>query len=180
MRLDAPTPATKPTRRVCRKCGEEKNLEDFCKHDSCSWGYSFRCAACRRLHANKYWERTKDTYHHVQAARRLTARGKALDLLHHMQSYSRKHGFSEPEFTWGEIEQIVQGSCAKSGMSFRLDYKSTTGRRNPWAPSPDRIDPNEGYTKENVQWVCWMYNLMKGDFSEEEVSLFVNSLRTFQ
>lgn len=38
--------------------------------------------------------------------------------------------------------------------------------------SIDRIDPNKGYTKDNVQLVCAQVNMMKSDMSLEELYMF--------
>lgn len=40
--------------RVCRKCGQEKPLEEFVKDKTRELGYSYTCKHCRREHACKY------------------------------------------------------------------------------------------------------------------------------
>ena len=40
--------------RVCRKCGQEKPLEEFVKDKTRELGYSDTCNHCRREHACKY------------------------------------------------------------------------------------------------------------------------------
>ena len=71
---------------------------------------------------------------------------------------------------------IKDGQCCRTGIVFRLaEYGSPAHERNPFAPSPDRIDNKVGYTKVNVQWVCWMYNQLKGQADEETVELFLRS-----
>lgn len=40
--------------RVCRKCGQEKPLEEFAKNKECVLGHSHICKQCRREHACKY------------------------------------------------------------------------------------------------------------------------------
>lgn len=179
MRLDTPTDATKPRTRICRKCGEEKLLEEFYEAVECRWGYTHRCRICTAAYQRVYNKQNKPEVTKRQREHYKTVKGKAAAILQHMRRTSRLRGFAPPQFTLEEIRVLIQGSCAKTGIPFDREYKSK-GMRNPWAPSPDRIDAKVGYTKENVQWVCWMYNLMKADFSEEEVSLFVNKLRTLQ
>ena len=51
--------------------------------------------------------------------------------------------------------------------------------RNPFAPSPVRIDNSKGYTKENVQWVCWMYNQMRGQATDSDVDKFLAAIINF-
>lgn len=40
--------------RVCRKCGQEKPLEEFGKDKTRELGYSYTCKHCKREHACKY------------------------------------------------------------------------------------------------------------------------------
>lgn len=40
--------------RVCRKCGQEKPLEEFVKDKTRELGYSYTCKHCKREHACKY------------------------------------------------------------------------------------------------------------------------------
>lgn len=40
--------------RVCRKCGQEKPLEEFAKNKECVLGHSHTCKHCKREHACKY------------------------------------------------------------------------------------------------------------------------------
>ena len=66
------------------------------------------------------------------------------------------------------------GRCAQTGIPFSYEANS------PWKPSLDRIDSRLGYTKENVQYVCVMYNYCKNDFSDEEVRDMCEALVKFQ
>lgn len=58
--------------------------------------------------------------------------------------------------------------CTVTGIPF--DYKpSESTKKNPYAPSLDRIDSSRGYIRENVRLVIWQYNLMKGEISDDEL-----------
>jgi hypothetical protein len=64
--------------------------------------------------------------------------------------------------------RILAGRCEMTGLAFDLNvYKN--GRRNPFAPSIERIDPSRGYTKDNVQVVCCIYNVAKSDWTVGDV-----------
>ena len=62
------------------------------------------------------------------------------------------------------------GRCKLTGVPM------TTIRGNGWQvptnASLDRINPVIGYTKDNVQFVCWQANQMKGSLSEDELRIF--------
>jgi len=92
-----------------------------------------------------------------------------------MRYRSMKYGWSAPEFSVSEVELAISGSCTKTGIPFSLSHRGK-GKQHPFSASPDRINSDIGYTKANVQWVCWMFNRMKGDSTEEDISLFVEGL----
>jgi len=67
------------------------------------------------------------------------------------------------EVTRADIQNMVelqQNKCSKTKLSF--EWKSHSMFR----PSIDRIDPNQGYTINNIQIVVWPYNAMKGVWSQ--------------
>lgn len=70
-----------------------------------------------------------------------------------------------------EIHQtLVTGVCAKTGHKFEIQAKGRNYKdRSPYTPSIDKIDPSKGYTKDNIQIVCWWYNLAKSTFTDDEV-----------
>ena len=68
-------------------------------------------------------------------------------------------------------ERVAKGQCEVTGIQFEM----ITGR-SAFAPSLDRIDPQMGYTRENVQVVVWAYNAAKGVASHEEVLRLAHAL----
>jgi hypothetical protein len=110
----------------------------------------------------------------------LTARGKAQQTKRHMQANSKKRGhtWSDDWWTLDMIEDIItNGKCAVTGLSFSVGGLTGTGNRNPFNASPDRIDNTKGYEPSNVQWVVFIYNLMKSNFKDEDVVLFIKKLQ---
>ena len=63
------------------------------------------------------------------------------------------------------FERIKTGKCEVTGA----DLKLIGGQRSPWSASLDRKNPSIGYTPENSQLVCWIYNAAKGDHSHADV-----------
>lgn len=59
------------------------------------------------------------------------------------------------------------GKCALTGMAFSFT-KAEKGRRNPFAPSLDRIVPALGYTVSNVRLTTLMANIARSDFSDDD------------
>jgi len=57
------------------------------------------------------------------------------------------------------------GVCERTGIKFELVHGSV---RHPYGPSVDRIDANGFYSDENVQIVCWAYNVGKAEMTDEK------------
>lgn len=67
------------------------------------------------------------------------------------------------------LSRIERGVCEASGLPLQF----TAG--DPLAPSLDRIVPHLGYTKSNVEVVCWAYNQAKNRYREGVFSAVANA-----
>lgn len=65
------------------------------------------------------------------------------------------------------------GKCAISNIPMTCEFCKGNVMTN---ISLDQINPKAGYTKDNVQLVCWAVNRMKGEMSINELLYFVNSI----
>lgn len=72
-------------------------------------------------------------------------------------------------------ERINTLHCEVTGIPFNLTYWCE-GKRKAFDPSIDRKIPSLGYTKENCQVVCYIYNNIKNEFSEQDVIKLAQSL----
>jgi hypothetical protein len=74
------------------------------------------------------------------------------------------------------IFEHLQRPCPKTGKSFNLGKSgSSYSDRDLYCPSVDKINPYLGYTQDNVQIVCWGYNVAKQRFTDEEIIEFWKS-----
>lgn len=64
-----------------------------------------------------------------------------------------------------ELYNFQQGLCALSGEQLTFEFDKGKQATN---ISIDRIDPTKGYTKENIQLVCYITNIMKNNFPQYE------------
>ena len=160
----------------CIGCGETKPLTEF--YRASTGYYQSRCKPCNckqvGAHRKANPEKRLAYQRQYRAANRNKPREKARQIREGMVRRSRQRGFGTPEWSIDEIEQIIQGNCSRTGLAFRFDQSQ--GRLSPWTPVPDRIDSSRGYTRDNVQWVCYMYNVMKSDFSQDEVDQFIAAI----
>lgn len=68
------------------------------------------------------------------------------------------------------LPKLESGSCEITGVVFDMNTDGNGYRK--FGPSLDRQNPKEGYTKENVKVVVWMYNLWKSNYEHSEVVEF--------
>jgi hypothetical protein len=64
------------------------------------------------------------------------------------------------------------GKCAVTKLPLNIKYIHTKKQRtdkSPYQASLDRIDNNKGYTKDNVRFVSYMFNIARNNFTDEEV-----------
>lgn len=75
---------------------------------------------------------------------------------------------------WLKRKLARQGNrCAISGILFSgRNPKTANGRRDPFLPSLDRIDPDKGYTRKNTRIVCLIGNIALSDFGEVALARF--------
>lgn len=71
----------------------------------------------------------------------------------------------------------ANGRCVLSGIIFNTDR---FGSKRPFAPSLDRIDTREGYTKNNCRIVCVIANLAMNDWGFDAMMFFANMLVGYQ
>lgn len=65
-----------------------------------------------------------------------------------------------------EVMCRCEGYCEVSGVRLSLQDRRDHGKRRPFAPSVDRIDPTRGYTPDNVRVVCVAANYAMSDWGE--------------
>lgn len=73
------------------------------------------------------------------------------------------------------IETRLPAGCEVTGLPFVYAMGSAK-RHNPWSPSIDRKNSNEGYTPDNCRLVVWMYNVAKSTWTDEEVLIMAKAL----
>lgn len=77
-----------------------------------------------------------------------------------------------------EMHERSGGRCEVSGVEFDTTAHTTTNGsvRRPFAPSVDRINSGQGYTKANTRLVCWAINIALHDWGEDVLWTLVRSM----
>lgn len=116
----------------------------------------------------------------IRKYQKTTWNGVANVIRGHMRASSKKKGFEWNDEWWTTakiLERVKDKHCEVTGIKFDLKEPKQRNHRRPFVPSPDRIDNTRGYAPDNVQWVVWIYNLMKNNFDEEDVGTFIANLK---
>lgn len=158
--------------KPCSKCKIEKPESEF--YERSGGGLRSHCIAChaeaRRktclscglsfLPQGSHASRCKDCY---------PTHRQAQTLFHAANHRAIKNRLEfDLDIDW--IVDQLKLPCPRTGARFQLLASSSGyGDRGPFGPSLDKIDPRRGYTKDNVQVVCWWYNVAKQRFTDQEV-----------
>ena len=140
--------------RPCVTCGVPYSEDLFYHYRRDSKPFA-NCKVCRRAQENEY---------------RRTPKGVGSRLLEGCKKRSKNVTIDEEWI----MDRLEKGVCEVTGLPLNLSNKGK--RRGPFTPSIDQKIPGVGYTKENCQLVCWIYNISKCDWSHDDVMAFVTAL----
>jgi hypothetical protein len=108
-------------------------------------------------------------------AYRHTTRGRAISLHGAAKKRAKEKGLDfDITIDWVE-QRLITGVCEVTGIPFEKDDAVERVGRS-FAPSLDRRDNALGYTQDNVQVVCWIYNRAKGVQGAEDVLRMAEAL----
>lgn len=176
--------------KVCKKCGTEKEDEDFYIVEKAESGEHRRnsdCIECvlaynRKMYAENQGYKTKrkarakkqrEDPQFVELAKQRSATfyrsvsGRAKTLFKSAQRRSDTYPDFDMDVDWIE-EKLMKGCCEITGIPFDFQPHPVY-EKNPFSPSIDRRDSTKGYTKDNTRIVIWQVNLMRGEMKDEEV-----------
>ena len=144
--------------KECNRCHEVKDTSNFRVRGFYMDNYCRKCNNIRRNEArsNDIWKFLNDN---IRSAK----------------SGSKKRGldFDIDTNYLVELHTHQDKKCAISG----IELTTICGQgKVPTNISIDRIDSSKGYTKNNIQLVCYSINLMKRDFSHEVFMSFFNQV----
>jgi hypothetical protein len=79
-----------------------------------------------------------------------------------------------------EIWENQKGLCSYTNIKMEMPRSSQDEdiKKSPTKLSLDRIDPNTGYIKGNVEFVCYCVNVMKNDFTKDQMIDFINQIKS--
>jgi hypothetical protein len=78
----------------------------------------------------------------------------------------KRYGTHIPADVVRDAVADADGKCAITGIPFS-GAEDAPGRRRPWVPTLDRIDPSKGYVAGNVRLICCAANIALNDWGDD-------------
>lgn len=154
---------------LCHKCKEFKDEVEFTQNNTKNVLRNYRKNVCRDC----------DKKRQIELEQNLRADQKLLRCLRFRFLGARdRTKRNNLDFNL-DLDYVVNlwyrqnGLCALSGIPMTFELKMG---RVPTNVSIDRISPNLGYIKENIQLVCMACNQIKSDLTNEEVYTFCKNI----
>jgi hypothetical protein len=140
--------------RICRTCGDVKELNSFRNHSGCKEGKSYQCKLCFKEWTKAY-EKTEDGFL-MRAYRNMLSRINGIQKSkYHL--YKDKYILSKQEFyDWSNA----------SNFKDLFSLYTSSGYQMKLAPSVDRIDSSVGYELSNIRWITHSENSRLGSLSK--------------
>lgn len=153
--------------RKCISCEEIKIKEEFQIPSDIKTGRGRNtCNVCRVAQIRKWADKNRECVNENQRNYNRTINGR-MNLLFNAARNRAKIRKQEFTLTKDHVLNGLQGlHCQKTFIPF--DFNSHgKNYQSPYAPSIDKIDPFGIYENNNVQYVCWWYNISKQQWSED-------------
>jgi hypothetical protein len=161
--------------KTCSNCKNELPLSEFSPNVNGKHKVASRCRKCKneltRSWYNQNLDRERERNRVLGRKIALTPNGRAGRLFAGIRNRDPN---TDLTVDW-IADKIEKGFCEVTGLPFDLERDGERTARA-FCPSIDRIDCSKGYTTDNVQVVCWIYNRSKGVDSHETVLRFAEAI----
>lgn len=148
----------------CQECGGEV--------------HNHKRQLCQSCYRRWYYVTSQDKAMEAQRIRLYREQNPARSALSALKHKANREGRDfDLSLEWIE-QKFATGVCEVTGLALVIsEYKpGKPGSRGPWSPSFDRIDNSLGYTEDNCRLVCWMYNVAKNSYTDEDVMRMAQNL----
>jgi hypothetical protein len=141
---------------VCRVCNVSKSVDQYYKNSNTKSGYDGRCKGCES-------ERRKRSYHE----------NFERETYNRLKNRSRQRGITFDL----ELEDIpkLPKYCPILGVELVINWGGKAQSDN--SPTLDKIIPEKGYVKGNIDWLSSKANNLKADNTIETLEKVLRYLR---
>jgi hypothetical protein len=94
---------------------------------------------------------------------------------YHLRNAKNHSGNREFSITLDDLKDLwnqQNGVCAVTGLELVIKAFDDNQSKSPFQASLDRIDNSKGYTKNNIRFVCLMFNYARNNFTDAETLEF--------
>jgi hypothetical protein len=150
--------------KLCSKCKTIKSLSEFTKSRYSKDGLRYQCRACNQLYQQCDRDKWNQKYY-------VNAKTKSPEAWLWKQAKHRaKTDYNDMEFTITKDDITIPKLCPYLGVELRFFADLNQ------APSLDRIDSSKGYTKDNIQVISRLANIMKSNATKEQLIAFAKGV----
>ena len=173
--------------KYCPRCSLTHDISLFYKKGRHHSGWCRECskASSREQVASGYFQGLARKPSAKRAEARL-AKAAAVEARGPKSPKSVRFRLTDIERVAAEMWENIKKRSVRNGLELGLDRESLNTMvhefcrlnhfsligKDPFKPSPDRIDNSKGYTKENTRIVWMMENYARSTFSDEQVIEF--------
>lgn len=151
--------------KQCSRCKNTKPTSEFTKSRYSKDGYRYQCKVCNYEYT-KLANRDKWNQQYY-----VNAKTKSPETWLWKQAKHRaKTDYNNMEFTIEKEDIIIPKYCPYLGLELKFFAELSQ------APSLDRIDSSKGYTKDNIQVVSRLANIMKSNATKEQLIAFAKGV----
>jgi hypothetical protein len=179
----------KKTKIICVSCGKahEIRLGDYnrkIKAGQSKFYCSLKCSGKADYKNNpKKLEKNKGNISLLKGyeANRLDEYSPFKYSLNKARSRSKEKG-QETNLTLEYLKEVYDnqnGLCAYTKIKMEMPRSSQDEdiKKSPTKLSLDRVHSDFGYCKGNVEFVCYCVNVMKNDFTKDQMVTFINQIK---
>ncbi len=173
---------------TCIKCNKTLDFSNFHRKANSKTGYRSECKSCRKDYDLQRYSENKELI--IEKSRQYYEKTKNdPEVLEKKKQYRSKYYRDRCE---KEYEHYIVARCKKRANKNSLEFDLTeediiipdfcpilgiplikgNGAVTKNSPSVDRIDPNKGYTKDNIQIISQLANAMKSNATPEDLLKF--------
>lgn len=143
----------------CVMCGDEMQV---------ATNYAAKTKVCNHCHKEYQYKKRRDK-------RKKDIIGTLKELVYGIKSRSKKKGYEcDIDFDYVfDLYNQKDGNCWRTGV--KLLPANGSSRRilgHPHTASIDRVNPNQGYVKGNIEMVTYICNVAKNAFTHDELLSF--------
>lgn len=166
----------KKKEHTCKVCCKKLTFKQFpyAKHINGNAYFQNVCSKCIYKRKKINHPNRIARYQKVQKDKETnTLQGRTNLLCYRSKQKAKRYGYSHSLSKEFVLDKLKIGKCEATGIQLYFGELNI----HPYAPSLDRIDSNKGYTEDNVQLTCMMYNFCKNQFSTEQVNNFIRDAK---